>query len=112
MEPFALALACGEADFKVSHFLVNQCAAIIFTDSNDWQMYSGVIVIDGNRIRFSVDDWQVMLAIKKLRQTLRLILAEIFRHPGYRLPPQQQKWMDIWEKIFAYHDESTAAAKK
>ncbi|KAI4091962.1 MAG: hypothetical protein LQ344_003780 [Seirophora lacunosa] len=112
VEPFALALACGEADFKVSHFLVNQCAAIIFTDSNDWQMYSGVIVIDGNRIRFSVDDWQVMLAIKKLRQTLRLILAEIFRHPGYRLPPQQQKWMDIWEKIFAYHDESTAAAKK
>ncbi|KAI4117053.1 MAG: hypothetical protein LQ345_002635 [Seirophora villosa] len=91
VEPFALALACGEADFK---------------------MYSGVIVIDGNRIRFSVDDWQVMLAIKRLRQTLRQIMAEIFRHPGYRLPPQQQKWMDIWEKIFAYHDESTAAAKK
>ncbi|KAL9012950.1 MAG: hypothetical protein Q9173_002318 [Seirophora scorigena] len=84
-------MACGEADFK---------------------MYSGVIVIDGNRIRLSVDDWQVMLAIKKLRQTLRQIMAEIFRHPDYRPPPQQQKWMDIWEKIFAYHDESMAAAKK
>ncbi|KAL8653236.1 MAG: hypothetical protein Q9210_002216 [Variospora velana] len=90
VEPFALALACGDADFK---------------------MYSGVIVIDGNRIRFSVDDWQVMLAIKTLRQALRQITAQMFRHPGYWLPPHQQKWMGIWEKIFAYHEESTAGVK-
>ncbi|KAI4148651.1 MAG: hypothetical protein LQ341_001511 [Variospora aurantia] len=91
VEPFALALACGDADFK---------------------MYSGVMVIDGNRIRFSMDDWQDMLAIKTLRQALRQITAQMFRHPGYRLPPHQLKWMDIWEKIFAYHEESTAGVKK
>ncbi|KAL8989604.1 MAG: hypothetical protein Q9177_001547 [Variospora cf. flavescens] len=75
-------------------------------------MYSGVMVIDGNRIRFSMDDWQDMLAIKTLRQALRQIAAQMFRHPGYRLPTHQLKWMDIWEKIFAYHEESTAGVKK
>ncbi|KAL8690220.1 MAG: hypothetical protein Q9218_004283 [Villophora microphyllina] len=90
IEPFALILACGDADFK---------------------MYSGVIVVDGNRIRFSIDDWKVMLAIKTLRYNLRQIMAQSFRDPGRQLSVQQQAWLDIWERMFAYHAEATADAK-
>ncbi|KAL8765432.1 MAG: hypothetical protein Q9209_007500 [Squamulea sp. 1 TL-2023] len=91
VEPLPLAIACGEAEFK---------------------MYSGIIVIDGNRMRFSVDDWKVMLAIKTLRQKLRQYMTQSFRDPGHQVPPQMQTWLNIWEKIFEYQEEIKARAKK
>ncbi|MCJ1389821.1 hypothetical protein MMC18_002678 [Xylographa bjoerkii] len=80
VEDFAIALVCGEADFK---------------------MYSGVIVIDGNRLRFSLDSWKVMLALKTLRTRLREIMTQAFRSPGRVLSREQQVWFDIWQMIFA-----------
>ncbi|MCJ1397878.1 hypothetical protein MMC11_001074 [Xylographa trunciseda] len=80
VEDFAIALVCGEADFK---------------------MYSGVIVIDGNRLRFSLDNWKVMLALKTLRTRLREIMSQAFRSPGRPLSHEQQIWFDIWQRIFA-----------
>ena len=71
-------------------------------------MYSGMIIIDGNRIRFSVDDWKVMLAIKTLRQKLRQVTAQSFRDPGRQLSPQQQSWLIIWEKMTDYHENGKA----
>lgn len=69
-------------------------------------MYSGVIVIDGNRIRLSVEEWKIMLAIKTLRHKLRQITAQLYRDPGISLSSQQQTWLGIWKRIFAYHDEN------
>ncbi|KAL8703328.1 MAG: hypothetical protein Q9201_003492 [Fulgogasparrea decipioides] len=91
VEPFALILACGDADFK---------------------MYSGVIVVEGNRIRFSVDDWKLMLAIKTLRQNLRQIMAQSFRDPGHQLSDRQQIWLEIWKRAFEYRAESIANTKQ
>lgn len=75
-------------------------------------MYSGVVVVDGNRIRFSVDDWKLMLAIKVLRQKLRQIMAQSFRDPGYQASAQQKTWLGIWEKIFEFYTEATANGGK
>ena len=75
-------------------------------------MYSGVIVVDGNRIRLSLNDWKQMLAIKTLRHKLRQITTQLYRDPGYRLTVQQETWLDIWQKIFAYNDEKSAKVKK
>ncbi|KAI1005694.1 putative helicase [Podosphaera aphanis] len=79
-EDFAIALLCGEA----------RC-----------DIYSGVIVLDGNRARFAVSDWKTMLAIRTLRARLREILVKSFKNPGKQLNSLQQKWMDIWQKIFS-----------
>lgn len=80
VESFAIALVCGEADFK---------------------MYSGVIVVDGNRIRFALDEWKTLLALKTLRLQIRQIMTQAFRSPGRRLSAQQQAWLDVWQKIFS-----------
>lgn len=80
VEDFVLALVCGDADFK---------------------MYSGVIIIDGNRLRFSVSDWKIMLAIKTLRLRIREIMAQFYRSPGKPLSSQQQDWFDIWQRMFS-----------
>ncbi len=65
-------------------------------------MYAGVIVIDGNRIRFHVDDWRSMLALKHLRLKIREIMAQAFRNPGRWLNHEQGAWFDIWQQAFAH----------
>ncbi|EMR65215.1 putative pre-mrna-splicing factor atp-dependent rna helicase prp22 protein [Eutypa lata UCREL1] len=80
VENFAIALLCG--DVRID-------------------MYAGVIVLDGNRARFSVPDWKTALALKVLRSRLRDLLTRSFRMPG-RLPTaQQEKWLDTWQRIFS-----------
>lgn len=64
-------------------------------------MYAGVIVLDGNRARFSVSDWKTMLAIKALRTRLRDVLTRSFRMPGKLLTAQQEKWLDAWQRVFS-----------
>lgn len=66
------------------------------------QMHAGVMVIDGNRIRFRVDDWRSMLALKYLRLRIREIMTQAFRNPGRQLSDQQQIWFDIWQRAFAH----------
>ncbi|CAG8385432.1 unnamed protein product [Penicillium salamii] len=79
VDDFAIALLCGDAEFK---------------------MYSGVISIDANRVRFAVRDWKSMLALKILHTRLREILSNTFRNPHRPLSYKQQQWVDIWQQIF------------
>ena len=83
VEDLAIALLCGDAEFK---------------------MYSGVIVIDGNRVRFAVDDWKKMLAIKTLRTQVRGIMMQAFKNPGRELSEWQKGWMDIWQRVFTIEE--------
>lgn len=64
-------------------------------------MFSGIIVLDGNRVRFGVDSWKDMLLLKYLRQNLKEIMTQAFRNPGCQLSVEQQTWLDIWQQIFA-----------
>jgi len=70
-------------------------------------MHSGIIAIDGNRIRFSVEDWKQMLAIKLLSTRVRDILSLSFRNPQkpLSLSAQQQKWLEIWQQVFTHANE-------
>ncbi|KAF7894835.1 hypothetical protein EAF00_006649 [Botryotinia globosa] len=80
VEEFSIALLCGDV----------RC-----------DMYAGVFILDGNRARFAVSDWKTMLAIKTMRARLRDILTKSFKTPGKALTAQQQKWLDLWQKIFS-----------
>ena len=66
-------------------------------------MYSGVISIDANRIRFAVRDWKAMLALKILSARIREILTGTFREPQRRLSYRQQQWIEDWQAIFSRH---------
>lgn len=64
-------------------------------------MYSGIISIDANRIRFAVRDWKAMLALKILSARIREILAGTVRDPQKVLSYKQQQWVGIWQQIFS-----------
>ncbi|KAL4962628.1 putative ATP dependent RNA helicase [Aspergillus stella-maris] len=83
VEDFAIAMLCGEGEFK---------------------MYPGILSIDTNRLRFSIRDWKSMLAIKVLATRIREILAGLFREPQMPLSYKQRQWMEIWEGIFRAKD--------
>ncbi|PHH58727.1 hypothetical protein CDD82_2761 [Ophiocordyceps australis] len=73
-------------------------------------MFSGVLVLDGNRARFALPDWKCMLVFKVLRTRLREVLTRAFRSPG-RLPSAQlAKWLDVWQRIFTLQQEQRLAA--
>ncbi|KAH9223643.1 ATP dependent RNA helicase-like protein [Leptodontidium sp. 2 PMI_412] len=80
VEEFSIALLCGDV----------RC-----------DMYAGVFILDGNRARFAVSDWKTMLVIKTLRSKLRDILTRSFKSPGKQPTGQQQKWLEVWQKIFS-----------
>ncbi|KAI1178028.1 ATP dependent RNA helicase [Nemania sp. FL0916] len=80
VDTFAIALLCG--DVRID-------------------MYAGVIVLDGNRARFSVADWKTLLVLKTLRARLRDILTRAFKSPGKLPSAQQEKWLDVWHGIFS-----------
>ena len=75
----ALALVAGEAVFH---------------------LYAGVLVIDGNRLRFKLRDWRTMVAVKILRAKLREAMAKSLRNPGRDLGDRPRRWMSILEGIF------------
>ncbi|KAI0110734.1 ATP dependent RNA helicase [Nemania sp. FL0031] len=80
VDTFAIALLCG--DVRID-------------------MYAGVVILDGNRARFSVADWKTLLVVKTLRARLRDILTRSFKMPGKLLSAQQEKWLDVWQSIFS-----------
>ncbi|KAI9848422.1 MAG: hypothetical protein M1837_000217 [Sclerophora amabilis] len=86
VEDLAVALLCGDADFR---------------------MYAGTIILDGKRARFSVSDWKVMLALKTIRTRLKQIMVYSFRNPGMALSMQQRRWFEIWQNIFSQDVEVT-----
>lgn len=65
------------------------------------QMYSGVLVLDGNRARFAIPDWKTMLVIKVLRSRLREMLTRSFKNPGKLHTAQHEKWLEVWQRIFS-----------
>ncbi|KAK3375580.1 P-loop containing nucleoside triphosphate hydrolase protein [Lasiosphaeria ovina] len=85
VDPFAIALLCG--DVRID-------------------MYAGVMVLDGNRARFTAPDWKTMLVMKVLRARLREMLTRNFKSPGKLPTAQQERWLEVWQRIFTLAQEN------
>jgi ATP-dependent RNA helicase DHX29 len=63
-------------------------------------LYAGVVVIDGNRVRFAFQDWKSMIALKILRSRLKDITNRSFRVPGKELSENGRKWLEIFYLVY------------
>ena len=84
VDPFAIALLCGDVRAD---------------------LYSGVLVLDGNRARFALPDWKTMLVMKALRSRLKEMLTRNFRNPGKLPTAQHERWLEVWQRIFTLQQE-------
>ena len=106
-EDIAIALVCGDSDFKVCYFLLYSSAIIkaILTVS---QLYSGTLTIDTPaRLRFSFPDWKTALAFKILRGKLKDIITARIKHPRKEMSEDQQLWWKVWEDLFCKRENQT-----
>ena len=79
---------------------VSDFAILLLAGDAVFQMYAGVIVIDGNRLRFKVRDWRTMTVLKVLRSKLKELLARSLKSPGKLLGDKHKRWMEMFEAIF------------
>ncbi|KAK0744735.1 P-loop containing nucleoside triphosphate hydrolase protein [Apiosordaria backusii] len=85
VDPFAVALLCGDVRAD---------------------LYSGVLVLDGNRARFALPDWKTMLVMKVLRARLKEMLTRNFKSPGKLPTAQHERWLEVWQRIFTLAQET------
>ena len=86
---------------------VPESALVLLLGEAEFKLYSGVILIDGSKIRFSVRNWKVMIALKILRTKMQQLLDHAIRHPGQSLRGPLAKWADLWKQIIAPHQKNT-----
>ena len=85
VDAFSIALLCGD----------------VRADMN-----AGVLVLDGNRARFSLPDWKTTLVMKVLRARLRETLTRSFKNPGKLPTAQHERWLEVWQRIFTLAQEN------
>ncbi|KAF2763940.1 P-loop containing nucleoside triphosphate hydrolase protein [Teratosphaeria nubilosa] len=77
-----------------------EMALVLLAGDSAFHMYAGVIIIDGNRLRYKVKDWKTMIALKMLRTKLKEVLARLYRLPGKELTGKHAMWMELLMKMF------------
>ncbi|KAF2213674.1 hypothetical protein CERZMDRAFT_39467 [Cercospora zeae-maydis SCOH1-5] len=65
-----------------------------------FEIFAGVIIVDGNRLRFKVKDWRTLIVLKILRGKVREVMGKVFKSPGRGLGDRPRRWMEILERIF------------
>ena len=77
-----------------------EMALVLLAGDAVFHMYAGVIVIDGNRLRYKVRDWKTMIVLKMLRTRLKEVLARVYKVPGKELGGKHMLWFDVLGQMF------------
>lgn len=86
--------------------LANDFPLVLMAGNADFRLYAGVVIIDGNRLRFSVREWKTLLAIKILRTKLKEVVAFKLKSPSKAIGKRLERWMDILYSIFEARTKS------
>jgi ATP-dependent RNA helicase DHX29 len=78
---------------------VQELPLMLLVGDSDFKLHAGVITIDGNRLRFRVDEWKNALALKGLRRAMEEIVEGRLRDPRKELSPRLRKWMEVFVKM-------------
>ncbi|KAK0922223.1 hypothetical protein LTR91_004897 [Friedmanniomyces endolithicus] len=77
-----------------------EMALVLLAGDAVFHMYAGVIVIDGNRLRYKVRDWKTMIVLNMLRTKLKEVQARVYKVPGKELGGKQMLWFDVLGQMF------------
>lgn len=79
---------------------VTDMAMVLLAGEAVFNLYAGVVVVDGNRLRFKVRDWRTLVVLKILRAKVRELVGRLFRSPGRELGGKLERWFGVFEKVF------------
>ena len=81
--------------------IAHELPLILLAGDVEFRMISGVILVDGNRLRFKTDSWKMMIVLKILRSKAREIMDWNLKKPARPLTPRLAKWDEILHRVFA-----------
>ncbi|GAM86607.1 hypothetical protein ANO11243_046210 [Dothideomycetidae sp. 11243] len=73
---------------------------VLLSGDARFDFYSGVIIIDGNRLRFKVRTWREMALLKALRIKIKSILARAWKRPGRDMTDSEKEWFTVLADMF------------
>ncbi|PNS15386.1 ATP-dependent RNA helicase DHX36 [Sphaceloma murrayae] len=79
---------------------VEAMALVLLAGDAKFDFYAGVIIVDGNRLKYKVKEWWEMVMIKAIRSNVRSILNKGWKKPGRELSKRERQWWDLFLKIF------------
>ncbi|KAF4548931.1 Helicase conserved C-terminal domain-containing protein 2 [Elsinoe fawcettii] len=79
---------------------VEAMALMLMAGDARFEWYAGVIVVDGNRMRFKVRTWEEMAVLKALRGKVREIVNRYWKKPGRELTAKEKTWWDLFMRVF------------
>ncbi|KAI5364302.1 Putative helicase, P-loop containing nucleoside triphosphate hydrolase [Septoria linicola] len=79
---------------------VAELPLLLLSGEARFELYAGVIIIDGNRLRFKVRDWRTMIVLKVLRGKVKEVLGKVMKAPGRELGDRPRRWMEVLERVF------------
>jgi ATP-dependent RNA helicase DHX29 len=83
VQDLAVALLCGDADSR---------------------LYSGILSVDSNRLRFALPDWKSMVVLNVWRSQFRRIVAQGIESPGMHMDDEQRFWYEMWQSMCFKND--------
>jgi ATP-dependent RNA helicase DHX29 len=78
---------------------VPELAIVTLLGHAEFNVFAGVVAIDGSKIRFRVRTWRTLVALKILRAKVTNVLTSMIQDPGKPLAYSLQVWANLWQKI-------------
>ncbi|PSK56712.1 ATP-dependent RNA helicase DHX36 [Elsinoe australis] len=79
---------------------VEVMALLLLAGDARFEFYAGVIIVDGNRLRFKVKSWREMTMIKTLRSKIKGIVEKGWKRPGRELSKKETEWWNLLMDVF------------
>lgn len=86
--------------------IVHPLPLLLMASDVGFNLYAGVVTLDGNRLRFSVRDGKTLLMLKHIRLKIREIIDFKLRKPGADLDSRQKRWFDIFLALFQWNGKA------
>jgi ATP-dependent RNA helicase DHX29 len=83
----------------LSTTVVSELPLLLGAGDVEFRLHAGVLVLDGNRGRWKVDEWKVMMGFKVLRGRLGEFVEGRLREPGKDGGEKFRRWVDLFERI-------------
>jgi ATP-dependent RNA helicase DHX29 len=80
---------------------------LLLAGDADYRLHAGIVVIDGNRLRFKVGSWKDAIVLRTLRLRLRELVDVSFRSPGKETNGRLKMWLDIWVRMCQSFEEKS-----
>ena len=94
---FSEAMQLKPGSLKVSETSrIPEAALALLLGQAEVKLFSGVISIDGGKIRLALASWKQALATKRLRKAMAGVLDRCYQRPGEPLSKTDQQWLDLF----------------